>query len=270
MHVGITRSWAGEEPKTARELITQWSDAVITVKVIVAIRMTAEGREMAKIENEIEAVATMIDPSGLAVLSHSNIDPARIFGEALKQAKTGAEDMPKFNIETDIGDAKMLLPNGNEVPARIVMRDKDLDLVFIKPIEQLKEAVSAIDLSKNTRPSIADNIMVLSRLDSVAGRIPSISLYRIEAIVKKPRTLYVIDQNAVAGRLGAPVFSSDGNVVGVFLLRVTDSQNKGSGFSDLFRGLSKIGLLPVILPAEEIAAVAKQALEVKERQTAAK
>jgi hypothetical protein len=259
-HSGLDRAWAEEEVDTARELIRKWGDAVITVKVVVTMRLTAEGRELTKMESEIEAVATVIDSTGLTVLSHSNIDPARIFGEVMKQVKPGSEEMPKFNIETEIGNAKMLLPNGNEVPAGIVMKDKDLDLVFVRPVEKLRESVNAIDLTRNTKPDVFDKMIVLSRLDRVAGRILSTSLYRIEAVVKKPRTLYVIDQNALTGRLGAPVFSSNGKVVGIFLLRVTEARDKGRGIGDMFRGMSQIGLLPVILPAEEIAGVARQAL----------
>ena len=36
-------------------------------------------------------------------------------------------------METEVNDIKILLEDGAEVPAEIVLRDKDLDLAFIRP-----------------------------------------------------------------------------------------------------------------------------------------
>jgi hypothetical protein len=258
-----TSAWATEETKTVREVISKWQDVVITVKVVTNLRMIVEGREMNKMVNEAEATATVIDPSGLAVLSYSDIDPNRIYNEIFKQAMSHGEGMPKFNMETEITDVKMLMAEGNEVPAKIIMKDRDLDLVFVRPAGKLTNPLPAIDLTQNSKPNIADNIMILTRLGKIAGRIPSISVYRIEGIIKKPRTFYLIDQNAFSGKLGAPVFSTDGKVVGIFLLKVTDHGAKGPGLSSMFGGASRLGFLPVILPSEDILEVSKQALDAK-------
>lgn len=262
-------AWSHENLNNARELIGKWNDVVITVKVITRLRVIVEGREMSKTDNEVEAVATVIDPSGLVVLSNSSVDPARVYREMLKQARTEGEGLPKFNVETEISDIKMLLSDGNELPAKIVMKDSDLDLAFIKPAAKLEKPVHALDLSKESKPDILDNIMILTRLGTVAGRIPSISMYRLEAIIKKPRTLYVIDQDVFQGKLGAPVFSLDGKVVGIFLLRVAGTEQKSSLIPNIL-GVNTYGMMPVILPSEEIAAIAKQALEIKDKPKAEK
>ncbi len=262
-------AWAHEDLNNAREIINKWNDAVITVRVITTLRVIVEGRETNKIDNETEVVATVIDPSGLTVLSNSSIDPSKIYSEILKQAKTGGENMPKFDMETEISDIKMLLSDGNELSAKMVIKDSDLDLAFIRPTTKLEKPIHALDLSKESKPNILDNIIILTRLGKVAGRIPAISMHRVEAIIKKPRTFYVTDQKAFEGRLGTPVFSLDGKVIGIFLFRVVKSEQKGSFISNAL-GINTFGMMPVILPAEEITLLAKQALEIKEKGEAEK
>jgi hypothetical protein len=249
---------ARDEKEAAEEIFNKWQDAVVTVKVVVNVRFVVEGRESDEMEEVIETVATFIDPSGLAVLSYSSVDPMRILGEFLGQM----QNIPNVNIESDITDVKMLMTEGHEIPASVVMRDNDLDLVFIKSIKKMEKPVNAIDLTKHTGElSVMDEVYILTRLGHMTGRIPSISLFYVEAIVKKPRIFYVIDENAMSGRLGAPAFSIDGKIVGLLILNRKQIEDKQFSVSDLFGGASRTGILPGILPAREIATVAKQALE---------
>jgi hypothetical protein len=147
------------------------------------------------------------------------------------------------------------------------MRDNDLDLVFIKSVKKMDRPVNALELTKHSNElSVMDEVLILTRLGNMTGRIPSISLYRIEAIVKKPRMFYVIDENAITGRLGAPVFSIDGKLVGLLVLNRKQAEYKKIGMSDLFGGASRTGILPGILPADEISKVAKQAREIQKEE----
>lgn len=256
-------AWSHDNMAATKEVIDKWNDVVITVKAVTNLRVIVQGREVSKSDNEIEAVATIIDPSGLAVLSNSTIDPTRVYSEIFKQAKTGAEGMSK--LETEITDIKMLLPSGKELSAKVVMKDSDMDMAFIMPTTKLDKPIHALDLSKESTPDILDNIVILSRLGKIAGRIPSISVHRIEAIIKKPRIFYVIDQNVLGGKLGTPVFSMDGKVIGIFLLRVVQSEQKGSLLSTTL-GINTFGLMSVILPTGEVKEIAKQALEITDKE----
>ena len=170
-----------------------------------------------------------------------------------------------MHVESDLSDITILMSDGLEIPAKIVMRDNDLDLVFIRSANPREKPFHALEMSNNTRElSIMDEVLILTRLGNMTGRIPSVSLYRIEAIVKKPRMFYVIDENAISGRLGAPVFSLKGKFVGLLVLCSKKAEYKKIGMSELFGGSSRSGLLPGILPADEIAAVAKQVCTLKE------
>jgi hypothetical protein len=191
--------WADEIAEATKEIVNKWQDAVVTTKIVI---------KMYEVERKTEAMATIIDPSGLAILSLSIVDPSSLRSDA--DAGAGAE----------ITDIKMVMP------------------------------IVALDLTQNIELDVMDQIVILSHLGSVAGYAPSVSLWRINAVVKKPRTLYVPEFMAILNGLGVPAFTLDGKIVGILLLRISKSPSAGTG--SFFGGLGGSGILPVILPAEEI------------------
>lgn len=253
---------ADESGMKAAGIAKAYGDAVIQVKVVTRYRMVVQGREMRKGENEVEALGTVIDPSGLTVLSNINVDPTKAYADMLKKAKSGGEDAGSVDIEGSFADVRMFLPDGSELPAQVVLRDKDLDLVFIRPTEKPARPLVAVDLSKAAKPAMFDDVLILGRLGAIGGRAPSAAIFRIEAVAGKPRSYYLVDQNAVSGRLGSPAFTLDGKVAGIFLLRAMETQDAAAGPLEMvFGGIGRLGLYPVILPSADVAAVAKQAAE---------
>ena len=78
----------------------------------------------------------------------------------------------------------------------------------------------------------------------------------------KPRTFYVLGGAMWGYALGAPVFSLDGKLIGVLLLRTAKAQtDQNNGF--MFSNLSQWGMMPIILPASDIVDGVRQALEAK-------
>lgn len=248
----LTPACANEEAAVGRRILRKWQDTVVTVKLSIETRMVVEGREVSKRETKTEVTATVIDPSGLAVLSLSATDPTKIFS----QMELGGDEY-SFKWESKITDVRIRLSDGREVPARVVLRDEDLDLAFVRPAEKFSKPIPALNLSRHVRLKILDQIVVLTRLGRVAGWAPSVSMGRIQAIVRKPRTFYVPGLATMEGGLGSPVFALNGKVVGVLLLRVMRA--RGAGLGAMFGGMGGMGILPVILPAADILEVAKQA-----------
>jgi S1-C subfamily serine protease len=247
-----------EEADQGRDILNRWQSAVVTVKLVTENRMVAQGREMSKTEGKSEVTGTIIDPSGLVLVSLFSVDSSKVF-ERMAAMSGGAAN---YKMETQVTDVKIRLPDGEELPAKIVLRDEDLDLAFIRPTEKLAETMPAVDLSDKAEPRLLDPIVVLNRMGKVANWAPAVILDRIYAIVEKPRRFYVPTPNAMEGGLGSPVFALDGKAVGIFVLRVAPSADSGMG--SLFGGMSSMGLLPIILPSEDILAVAQQAPETAE------
>jgi hypothetical protein len=119
-----------------------------------------------------------------------------------------------------------------------------------------------VDLARDTKPQMLDEVVVVNRLNKAANRVPAISIGRIEAIVDKPRTFYVLGEATWGYALGAPVFSLDGKLIGLVFLRSARGQiDQTTGF--MFSNLSQWGMMPIVLSASDIVDGAKQALEAK-------
>ena len=162
----------------------------------------------------------------------------------------------QYKVEIEVTDLKILLDDGTEVPAQIVLRDKDLDLAFIRPKTKPASPMPAVDFSKSAPAQVLDEVITLNRLNSAAGRAYSVSVERISGVIQKPRTFYIPDSRMTSTALGSPAFALDGNLVGVLVMRAVSAKSgSGSNYRD--------NTTSIILPAEDILKAAKQAPEAK-------
>ncbi|UCC12379.1 MAG: trypsin-like peptidase domain-containing protein [candidate division WOR-3 bacterium] len=228
-----------EIAELSKTIMEQGQEAVVLTKTVL---------EMFDSERKVEGLASVINKEGLAVISLTSIDPASFYRSGFGEVK--------------VKDIKMILSDNTEIPSKVVLRDPELDLAFIKPIEKIDRDLNFVSLFEHTIPQMLDHIVVLSRLGSALSNVPSISIARVQAIIEKPRTMYVPDPFIVlASGMGTPVFALDGNIIGILLMRVT--RGNESYQSDV-GGLSGLGMLPIILPAQEIIDVMEKAPELKE------
>jgi hypothetical protein len=201
-------------------------------------------------ETKQELTGTVLDASGLTVLALSACDPSEMYQRMM------GEEYSRSRVETEITDIKILLDDGTEVPAEIVLRDKDLDLAFIRPKTKPASPMAAVDLTKSAPAQLLDQVITLNRLNSAAGRAYAASVERISAVIQKPRTFYIPDTAMTSTTLGSPAFALDGNVVGVFVMRAISSKGGGSrNYRD--------SMTTIILPAGDVLKGAKQAPEAK-------
>ena len=238
-------SRASELAEKGREIFKQNQQAVVTVQVV--LKMSSGGRSR---ENRQEITGTVTDPSGLTVLALSAADPSEMYQRMM--AEQGSQD----KLEAEVTDLKILLADGTELPAEIVLRDKDLDLAFIRPKSKPASPMAAIDFSKSASAQLLDELITLNRLNSAAGRAYAASVERISAVIQKPRTFYIPDSSMTATTLGSPAFALDGKVVGLIVMRAVNG--KGGGSRNYRENMTSI-----ILPAEDILKGAKQAPEAK-------
>jgi hypothetical protein len=259
--VGATAR-ADDAAKAGRDILAKSQSAVVAVKLAIKQSVSMSGRD-SKSETKTETTGTVIDPSGLTVVSLATTDPSTAMKDAYARAMAArGGDMSQFKFESELTDVKIVLADGTEIAADVVLRDKDLDLAYLRPSDKLAKPLPCIDLTKDAKAQILDEVIVVNRLNQSANRAPAISVGRIEAIIDKPRTFYLLGQSMWAYSLGAPVFSLDGKLVGILFLRSTKSQaDQMSGF--MFNNLDQWGMMPVVLPASDIVDGAKQALEAK-------
>jgi S1-C subfamily serine protease len=235
---------ADELAAKGREIFNKHQHAVVTVQEVLKVSSGSSSRSS---ESKQDLTGTVLDPSGLTVLALSACDPTEMYQRMM------GEDYARSRVETEITDMKILLDDGTEVPAEIVLRDKDLDLAFIRPKTKPASPMAAVDLNKASPAQVLDQVVTLNRLNSAAGRAYAASVERISAVIQKPRTFYIPDSTMTSTTLGSPAFAYDGNIVGVVVMRAVNARGSSARNS----------MASIILPAEDIAKAAKQAPEAK-------
>jgi hypothetical protein len=235
--LAIVTAPASEIAEKGREIFNKQQHAVVTVHVVLKL---SSGSGASR-ESQQDITGTVVDPSGLTVLALSACDPTEM----------NRRLSPDYNIESEVTDVKILLDDGAELPAEIVLRDKDLDLAFIRPKTKPASPMTSVDLTKSGTALPLDDEISLNRLNKAASRAYAATAGNVAAVIQKPRTFYIPDGMSSAA-FGAPVFLLDGKILGIFVRRAV-----GGG------GSSRDNITSIILPAEDILKGAKQAPEPK-------
>ena len=251
---------------TAKKLSDSHKDAVVWLSVLAKTSMGAEGEVPAQIkaalagqdkEEKSEITGTVIDASGLIVTALGGLDKSSMVDGQTVNTPMGEI---KLKAQSEIKEIKVIMADGSEVPADLVMKDEDLGLAFVKVRADSEEAkgveFKAIDLADSAKGELLDECIALGRLDESLNREPSLLTSEISGMTVRPRMFYRVTTDAI----GCPVFLASGKLLGVSVLR-----NPKGGSS---RG-GQIQVSPVILPAADIAKVAAQAKEAKPAAPAA-
>ncbi len=231
----------------ARAIVDEYQSAVVTLSLVIEMSSSYSGQTN-KRESKTTAVATIIDPSGLAVASLSSIDPT-----ALQERFMQSDDM---KMSSKIIDAKIRQPQGTDIPVDVVLRDKDLDLAFVRPKSPVATPFKFVDLSAGVPAKLLDQVVSFSKLGQVAGFGTYASIDKVMAVITKPISYYVVEGSC---GVGCPAFSADGKPIGVVVIR--SQASSGGDTESMFGPMG--GMLTVILPCERIATGAAKAKTAK-------
>jgi S1-C subfamily serine protease len=230
----------------AKKLFAAYQDSVIWVSVVSKISISgAGGGNTQNREEKLEALATVITADGLLVSSLSLVDPTSLISG--REIRTAGGGRMKVDASADIQEVNIIMADGTEVPAEVVMKDADLDLVFIRAKADSKEAKNvafkAVDLKNSGKVGIADDVITLTRAGEILNRQPGVMQGQVMTLVKKPREFVRVDSAAP----GTPTFTLDGKLVGI---GVTRHGNRGNPIS-------------VLLPSADVVEIAEQAKTAK-------
>ncbi len=239
---------ADDAAERGREILAANRDAVVTLQIVINQKISFPGAASQNRESKTESTGTVISADGLTLISLSETDPSSIVESMM------AGSGQNIQMETEVRDIKILLLDGTEVPAEVILRDKDLDMAFVRPVTKPTSPFKFVDVANAGTPDVLDQVIALNRLGQVAGREHSAAVERIETIVKRPRTLYIPGDDPTLTGLGSPIFTLDGKFVGVSLLRVVSGSSGGS-----MLGGGRDNMVAVIVPASDIAEGASQA-----------
>jgi len=228
--------------ETIKALAVSHGEAVIALEIVHQVKMS-RGGEMNESESKTETLATVIDPSGLVVTSLSRVDPGAFY------AKYSGDE---GSYVTEVKSLKFIMPDNREIAASVVLRDEDLDLAFLRPLEVQPTPFVAIDLKDSSVPTILDPIFNITRLGRIGRRAQAAMSGEVQAVVDRPRKFYVPSAEIVSSGSGVPVFSADGKVLGIIANHLFPGGQKALSSSDE-------ATMPVIRPAEDVDEAAAQA-----------
>lgn len=232
----------------ARQIVAANQDAVVTVRLVLKQTYSSPGAATEEMEEKMEVTGTIIDATGLTAVSMVATDPSSLYADMMGEEDDG------FKMESQVTDVKLLMSDGAELPASIVLRDKDLDLALIRLKTPPEKPMAFVDFSKPSKIEQFDPVAILGRLGKVAQRACAGAISRVTAVVNKPRAFYSLGGDSF--QLGSPAFSLTGEAVGICVLRKMNVGEDSYSFFDFHGGDSN--MIPVILPASDIIELATQ------------
>jgi hypothetical protein len=251
--MGARPALADPPAEAARSVVTKNKGAMVTLSVVVKFSGGDFGGDS---NSDMEATGFVIDPSGLIVTTNMAIDPAA------SMASLGA-DMSEMKFTSKVLSVKIITASGEEISGKVVLRDTDRNLAFIRPSTPPATPMPFVDLKAAAKAQIGDPIFILGRLGKSANRGPDLRMQRIIGVVERPRTLYVLDSDMMQS-IGTAIFNETGAPLGILTVKISAARRRSFSMSDSF--------MPIIIPAEEVLEVgaqAPQAKDVKDAEPAA-
>jgi hypothetical protein len=192
----------------------------------------------------MESGGVLLDSSGLVVTTNTGIDPMAAYAQEAEQY--GA------SMTTRVVGVKILLAGGTEIPAKVVLRDKDKNLAFVRPLKKPSVKLSGISFDTAAAAALGDPVYLLGRQGKTAGRALQARAERVTSVMDKPRRFYVLGESN-SSAVGFVAFNEKGQPLGLLTLRFPIGKARYSESN-----------LPVIIPARDVLEVARQAPQAKD------
>lgn len=245
---------ADQQGETARALAARYRSSAVKLALVLKMSggfMGIGGDQ----QTELEVDGVALDASGLIATTNMSIDPMALYSGITSDSSGTA---------SQIVSVKIVTANDDEIPAKVVLRDKDRNLAFVRPLRPLAKPLAAVDFHGAGKAQMGDAVFVLGRLGKAGSRSPEIVPRRIVAVVERPRLFYVTESSMFAN-VGDVVFNEKGEPLGLSSIRVSTGRRSSMSLNDNF--------LPIVIPAEDVldaAQHAPQAKDVKDVVPAAK
>lgn len=239
----LAHASTGPLKEKALALFASNKDSIVQLSATVEIEVTAGENPTKKEERKLEVIGTVINKDGLIVVPLSTLDvAAAVDGRTVKTAQGSI----KLSAKSSTKEVKIIMPDGTETAAKVVFKDADLDLAFVRPEKTEGVTFTPVDIANSAPLALQDDVIVLGRMGKDLNREPLVMTTEIIAMITKPRTFGRIGTSC----LGLPVFNAEGKFVGLGINRFSaksDESDQGPSAAN------------VILPAADLIEAAAQA-----------
>jgi hypothetical protein len=232
------------EAAAGRLIARRYAEAIVGVKCSVFMRITVGLRTLPPTERKVDVYGTMIRADGLTMTSLSAIDPRAIFESMRNQFNTGGQALELG--ETEFKYVRLQMSDGAEIPAKILWKDPDHDIVLLIPAGGApgNRSFTFVDLGQAAESaSVLGNYYQISRTGEDFKRVLLVRSSTIFGIIDRPRRLFLVSTDLFPDAPGCPVFDPEGKVLGICLHDVEKGLVKGA----------------VVVPAVDLAAIIARA-----------
>lgn len=198
-----------------RSLLKNHANCVTWVSATVRVEVSAGGRSLPPQEQKLEALGTIIADDGLTVLSLTKVDPTSSILSRLRS--------PGASVQVHYTEVLILMQDGTEIPARLLLKDVDLDLAYLLPISNSEKDAKNTPFStvpgiskKAPTPTVLDEVVSIAKLGRNLYRQSTLRRGWVNAIIQKPRPYFVIENTEP----GTPVFSNEGKWLGIAVYKM--------------------------------------------------
>jgi S1-C subfamily serine protease len=235
------------------KLIDQHADTIVTITFVMKLQMGM----MPAQETESEIPGVVVDSKGLVLCSNSNLlGPLAMLSRFMPPGMAGSAEPTKIKVIIGADD--------EEYDAKVVVRDKDLDLAWIQIENTEGKSFKAVDLPKEKSLSLGDDLVCVKRMGKFFNRVPIVRTGLVCGVTESPRTLYVTSTD-IATSIGLPVFTSDGKLAGMVVMQAPDA-DESAGPANPLSMIGSMGSLMemftgVIMPVKQVARATKRVQE---------
>jgi len=232
----VNAAYADETAAKARAILAEHGAKVVTVQLLIK-----ESSSYGDSEYTQDTFGTVISPDGLIVCSLLATDPS------LMMEQMGYYGEGEMQLESKVAGVKVIMGDKLEKEAKVVLRDRDLDLAFLRLKETPAEPLPFVDLKASEKIETFEEVFSVTQLGKAAKRMPTLNFSRIMGKIEKPRLFYFV--GGFTGE-GEPVFSADSKLVGILVTRTISTG--GDAYGDL-------DMTSVLIPGADVLEVALQA-----------
>lgn len=236
--------------ETINKLMKDQAPAIVTIEFIA--KESIMGQEQ---KNEMEATGVMVSADGLVLTANSRLQGMMSMAMKMAGGMMGGMMGGMPPIQSDTENLRVVVGNETvEYEAKLVARDSDLDLAWVRIVDPKDRKYSYLDFNDAAKLEIGDSYYTISRMAKRFDRVPTVGSSTISAAIENPRPLLV-----GAGSFGSPVFDSNGKVAGFI---ITQPPEEGESEAVSLDGLMTMGN-GFILPAPKLVEALKQAKDAK-------
>ncbi len=156
---------------------------------------------------------------------------------------------------------KVLIGEDTEgIDARLVARDSELDLAWVKIKEPGTRKFAYVDMAGSKEGAVGERMIGIRRMGKYFDRQAVVCESLIGGVTKKPRRLYVPMQ-ILASDLGLPLFAEDGKVLGVRVVQMPTDADADEGAGGMSTQASTVQEVRagLILPAADVVEATRRA-----------